>query len=91
MVVVLLITGLLVAAVWWYFKLRGLRLARAYTYLMILKRDGSTEASSNRIAISVDMYAANQLKTTSLRHVVTEYKGSRSALIAEAKSKGFRG
>jgi len=85
------IVCLLAAGVWWFFNMRVIRLARAYTYLRILARAGSTPESSNRIALSIDMYAANQMKPTTTSHVNDVYQGSQPALLADAKSKGFHG
>lgn len=87
----LLLTGLLVITVWWYFKLKGRRLARAYTYLVILKRPGSTVESSNWVAFSIDMYGANQIKQAIRDHVNEVFNGNQPALIAEARAQGFRG
>lgn len=91
MLYAVLIPCLLAVGGWWYLKLRGLRLARAYTYLMILGRSGSTPESSNRMALAIDMYAANQLKPTTTSHINEAYHGSPPALLAEARSQGFRG
>lgn len=91
MVVVLLLAGLLIVGVWWHFKLKGRRIARAYTYLMILERDGATIDGSHRVALSIDMFAANQLKPRTMLHVNEVFKGSHLALITEARSQGFRG
>lgn len=88
---VLLIGGILLAALWWFFKLRGRRLARAYSYLVVLKRPGSTVESSNWVALSIDMYAANQVKRVARQHVDEAFNGSRAALIAEARAQGFLG
>lgn len=86
-----LLTGLLMAALWWHFKRRGRRLARAYTYLVILKRPGSTVESSNWVAQSIDLYAANQVKQHTRQHVDEVFNGSGAAMIAEAKAQGFLG
>lgn len=89
--VALLLTAVLVAGVWWYFKLKGRLMARAYTYLVILKRPGSTVESSNWVAISIDMYGANQVKQAIREHVDQVFNGSQPALLAEARAQGFRG
>lgn len=91
MVVVLSLTGLAVVGVWRYSKLKVRRVARAYTFLTILGRSGSTVDSSNRIASTIDMFAANQLKEPIMLHVVDVFEGSQQALLLEARAKGFRG
>jgi len=89
--VVAFLAGMLIVGTWWYFKLKARRLAKAYTYLMILKRNGSTIDSSNRIALSIDMFAADQLKPSTMLHVNQVFNGNPAALISEARSQGFRG
>lgn len=86
-----LIAILLALVIWRNYMLKERRAARAYTYLVILSREGSTEASSNRIALSIDLYAAKQLKQEIALHVNERYRGSLPALMSEAQSKGFRG
>ncbi|ABL00230.1 hypothetical protein Ppro_2625 [Pelobacter propionicus DSM 2379] len=87
----LLLTAALMVGVWWYFKLKGRLLARAYSYLVLQKRPGSTMESSNWMALSIDMYAANQVRQATKEHVDVVFNGSRQALIAEARAQGFRG
>ncbi|NVN89645.1 MAG: hypothetical protein HXX11_03500 [Desulfuromonadales bacterium] len=91
MVVVVSVTGLVAVGVWRYSKLKIRRIARAYTFLTILGRNGSTVDSSNRIAATIDMFAAKQLKEPVAVHVDNVFKGSPQALLSEAKTKGFRG
>ncbi len=86
-----LLTAALMVGVWWYFKLKGRLLARAYSYLVLQKRPGSTVESSNWMALSIDMYAANQVKQAMREHLDQVYGGSRPALLAEARAQGFRG
>ena len=88
---VVLLECLLIVSVWWYFKLKGRRIAKAYTYLMIIKRPGATEDSANRIALSIDMFGANQLKPLTMLHVNEVFNGNKQALISKARSQGFRG
>lgn len=83
--------GILLAAFWWYAKRREMLLARAYTYLVILKRPGSTVESSNWVTHSIDMYGARQIRKAIREHVDEVYSGSRAALIAEARAQGFLG
>jgi hypothetical protein len=85
------LTIVFTVALWWYFKLKGRRLARAYSYLVLQKRPGSTIESSNWMALSIDMYAANQVKQAMREHLDQVYGGSRPALLAEARAQGFRG
>lgn len=87
----LMLTAALMVGVWWYFKLKHRLLVRAYTYLVVLKRPGSTVESSNWVSLSIDMYAANQVKQASMEHVDEVFNGSRAALLAEARAQGFRG
>lgn len=93
MVVSILITVLVVAVigVWRHFRLKERRIARAYTFLTILKRDGSTVDSSNRMALTIDMFAANQLKARTALHIDKVFNGKHLALISEARAQGFRG
>ncbi len=86
-----LLTAALTVGVWWYFKLRGRLLVRAYTYLVLQKRPGATMESSNWMALSIDMYAANQVQQAMREYMDQAYGGSRTALLAEARAQGFRG
>jgi hypothetical protein len=89
--IALLLTAVLMGGIWWYFKLRERLLARAYTFLVILKRPESTVESSNWVALSIDMYAASQVRQAIGEHVDLAFNGSRPALLAEARAQGFRG
>jgi len=93
MVVGVLIAVLAVAVigVWRHFRLKERRIARAFTFLAILKRDGSTVDSSNRMALTIDMFAANQLKPRTTLHIDEVFNGNHLALISEARAQGFRG
>lgn len=86
-----LVALLLVAGIWRHFRTREIRAARAYTYLALLGREGSSEEVANRMALTTDMFAARQLKREIALHVDSAYSGSLPAMISAAKSKGFRG
>lgn len=80
-----------VGAIWFLVVLRGRLIVRASTYLMALQQDGATTASANRLASSIDSFAANQLRNGAMYHVNEVFNGSRLAMISEARLRGFKG
>jgi len=82
---------LLAVGIWRHVKSKEMRVARAYTYLAILKRQGSTEEVANMVALTTDGYGARQLKREIALHIDEKYNGSQQAMISDAKAKGYRG
>jgi len=80
-----------VRALWFLIVLRGRLLVRAATYIMALQQDGATTDSANRVASSIDSFAANKLRSWAMTHVYESFSGSRLALISEARLRGFNG
>jgi hypothetical protein len=80
-----------VGSVWFLTVLRGRLVVRASTYLMALSQEDATTISANRLASSIDTYAANQLRHGAMFHVNEVFNGSRLALISEARLRGFNG
>lgn len=86
----ILIAVMAVCAVWYYSMLRGRLTVRASTYLMLIS-EGNSEDHANKIALAVDLFAANQLKNGAMYHVNEVYGGRQLALIADARLQGFKG
>lgn len=76
---------------WFLLAKRGKITVRASTYLMALAQTDTTPETANRLAFSIDSYAAYHLRTAALYHLNEVYNGSRLAMISEARLKGFRG
>jgi len=77
---------------WFLLAKRGKVTIRASTYLMALDTQAdTTPETANRLAFSIDSYAAYQLRTAALYHLNQAYSGSRLAMISEARFRGFRG
>lgn len=79
------------AAFWYWSLLRGRLLVRASTYLMHMERPDATPELCNRLALSVDLYAAKQLAPGALYHCREVFGGHQLALISEARLQGFIG
>lgn len=76
---------------WFLLAKRGKVTVRASTYLMALAQTNTTPETANRLAFSIDSYAAYHLRAAALHHLNETYKGSRLALISEARLRGFTG
>lgn len=76
---------------WFLLAKRGKITVRASTYLMAIAQNDATPETANRLAFSIDSYAAYQLRTAALYHLNEAYSGSRLAMISEARLRGFRG
>lgn len=76
---------------WFLLAKRGKITVRASTYIMALAQHDATPEIANRLAFSIDSYAAYQLRPAALYHLNEAYSGSRLAMISEARLRGFRG
>jgi len=88
---ILIILALAFAAFWYWSLLRGRLLVRASAYLTHMKRPDATPELCNRLALSIDLYAAKELMPGSLFHCQELFNGRQLALISEARLQGFRG
>lgn len=75
----------------WFFALRGRLTVRASTYLMALSQPNATPELCNRLALSIDTYAAKQLLPETRYHLNSVFNGNSLALISEARLQGFIG
>lgn len=80
-----------VVALFWFFALRGRLTVRASRYLMALSQPDATPELANRLALSIDTYAAKQLLPETRYHLNEVFNGNRLALISEARLQGFSG
>ncbi len=80
-----------VRLVWFLLAKRGKITVRASTYLMALAEADATPEAANRLAFSIDSYAAYQLRSSAIYHLNEVYSGSRLAMISEARLRGFAG
>lgn len=84
-------TSSIIEAAWFIFALRGRLTVRASTYLMVLSQTGATRYSANKLALSIDSFAATHLRNAAMYHVNEVFGGSRLSLISEARLQGFLG
>ncbi|TGU70314.1 hypothetical protein E4633_19190 [Geomonas terrae] len=74
-----------------FFAFRGKITVRASTYLIMLSLPDATPESANKLALSIDTYAAKELLPGTLSHLNEMFNGSHLALISEARLRGFHG
>lgn len=74
----------------WFILFKGKLTVRASTYLIKVSC-GATQEEANRIALSIDTYAAQKLIAPTLQHVASDYNGLQAALVSAARLKGFLG
>jgi len=88
-----IIIGLVLAfaAFYWWTMLRAKLFVQASTYLLQLDISGLSPEHANRLALSIDLYAAKALTQGALCHCQELFCGKQLALISEARLRGFRG
>lgn len=74
-----------------FFVQRGKLTARASTYLIALEQPDATQLFANKLALSIDTYAAKELLPGTIYHLNEVFNGNKLALISEARLRGFIG
>lgn len=78
-------------ALFGFLVLRGRLTVRASSYLLAMSRPNATPELCNRLALSIDAYAAKQLLPETRYYLNEFFNGNRLALISEARLQGFMG
>lgn len=74
-----------------FLLLRGRLTVRASAYMLALSQQNATPELANKLAMSIDTYAARQLQSETSFHLNEFYNGNRVALISAARLHGFNG
>jgi hypothetical protein len=69
---------------------RGRLTVRASTYLLLIE-GGADVLEANKAALSIDTYAACELRRGAVFHLEERYQGKQLALISAARLNGFLG